>query len=387
MADYKSTILYDVDLDKGNTTLKVELPYPLYTEDHSAHKVGVRVFRDGKAVDLTGATVTGYFRRPPKDESSSAETVILNGTADGNTAACVFNQYCYPYRGPFAFVLKISTTSMIHALLGMTGTILPARTTAIVDDSNVIPSLDDLLKQVEVMRTATAESKQATSNANAATTAANSAAKSANDAASAATTAAKSASDAASTANAAAKSATDAAADTRNAISQAKEAASNANAQAEAVTAAGQAATDAAAAANEAARAATTAAGNATDAAQTANTVAAKLDGLTVSAVDGTTAKAEISEVDDHKSILFTLPIGKTPALTFLVTTGAPGTEAEVTAVTGTAEAPVIHLTIPRGDTGSVNNLDALLEEEFTNRDLTALSDDQIDAAITAGEE
>ena len=387
MADYKSTILYDVDLDKGNTTLKVELPYPLYTEDHSAHKVGVRVFRDGKAVDLTGATVTGYFRRPPKDESSSAETVILSGTAEGNIAACMFNQHCYPYRGPFAFVLKIGTASMTHALLGMTGTILPARTPAIVDDSNVIPSLDDLLQQVTAMRTATAESKQATSNANAATTAANSAAKSANDAASAATAAAKSANDAASTANAAAKSATDAAADTRNATSQAKKAASNANTQAEAVTAAGQAATDAAAAATEAAQAANAAAGNATDAAQAADTATAKLNGLTVSAVDGTAAAAEVSEADGHKSILFTLPVGKTPALTFLVTTGAPGTEAEVTAVTGTAEAPVIHLTIPRGDTGSVDNLDTLFQEEFTSRDLTALSDDQINAAITAGEE
>lgn len=45
------------------------------------------------------------------------------------------------------------------------------------------------------------------------------------------------------------------------------------------------------------------------------------------------------------------------PALTFRVATGAPGTNVQMT-ITGTAEEPVITLTIPRGDTGAVDGLD-----------------------------
>lgn len=45
------------------------------------------------------------------------------------------------------------------------------------------------------------------------------------------------------------------------------------------------------------------------------------------------------------------------PALTFRVATGAPGTNVQMV-ITGTAEEPVITLTIPRGDTGAVEGLD-----------------------------
>lgn len=48
---------------------------------------------------------------------------------------------------------------------------------------------------------------------------------------------------------------------------------------------------------------------------------------------------------------------GRTPQITFEVATGEPGTQATAT-VSGTAEAPHILLTIPRGETGAIEGLD-----------------------------
>lgn len=113
--------------------------------------------------------------------------------------------------------------------------------------------------------------------------------------------------------------------------------------------------------ANTAASAANTAAANANTAKDTANAAAAKIDNMTVSAtpVETGTATAALSTVDGHYHLALGLPkgdTGATPQISVQVQTGAAGSEASVS-VSGTAENPVIHLTIPRGDVGAIENL------------------------------
>lgn len=114
-------------------------------------------------------------------------------------------------------------------------------------------------------------------------------------------------------------------------------------------------------AANTAASTANTAATNANTAKDAANAAAVKIDAMTVSAtpVETGTATAELSTVDGHYHLSLGLPkgdTGATPQISVQVQTGAAGSEAQVS-VSGTAEEPVIHLTIPRGETGRVENL------------------------------
>ena len=114
-------------------------------------------------------------------------------------------------------------------------------------------------------------------------------------------------------------------------------------------------------AANTAASTANTAAANANTAKDTANAAAAKIDNMTVSATPATTgtATAELSAVGGHYHLALGLPkgdTGATPQISVQVQTGAAGSEASVS-VSGTSEEPVIHLTIPRGDTGRIENL------------------------------
>ena len=114
-------------------------------------------------------------------------------------------------------------------------------------------------------------------------------------------------------------------------------------------------------AANTAASAANTAATNANTAKDAANAAAAKIDNMTVLAtpVSTGTATAALSTVDGHYHLTLGLPkgdTGATPQISVQVQTGAAGSEASVS-VSGTAEEPVIHLTIPRGDVGRIENL------------------------------
>lgn len=113
--------------------------------------------------------------------------------------------------------------------------------------------------------------------------------------------------------------------------------------------------------ANTAANTANTAATNANAAKDAANAAAGKIDNMTVSAtpVSTGTATAALSTVDGHYHLALGLPkgdTGATPRISVQVTTGEPGTEASVVQ-SGTAEAPVLDLTIPRGNTGDIGAL------------------------------
>ena len=95
----------------------------------------------------------------------------------------------------------------------------------------------------------------------------------------------------------------------------------------------------------------------------------------------GAAPTVELTEVGGHYNIALGLPKGEkgdpgaTPRITVQVKTGEPGTAASTT------EAPVIELTIPRGDTGSIGSLtingktpDSAGKVELTAADVGALS-------------
>lgn len=120
--------------------------------------------------------------------------------------------------------------------------------------------------------------------------------------------------------------------------------------------------------ADNAAAQANTEAANASTAAKNANSAAHKLNGMTVSAkglAPGEPPTALFSDDGEKYSIDFGIPrgnTGATPQITVRVKTGEPGSSASVEQ-SGTAENPIIDLTIPRGLPGVVT-FDALTEEQ-----------------------
>lgn len=310
----------DVDAEIQMTPLK-----SLYASgDKNAHIFELSLYRGAEEIDLSGASAQGYFIR------ADGYTVPITGAISGNIVTFTLSEGCYYVVGNFNLIIKVSIAESRKSVFWGNGYVVRSMTDAIVDEENVIPSLDELLAQIA---------------------AAESAAKAANQAASAANSAATSAAQAASAAN------------------------TNASV------------------ANSAANAAKAAATTATDA-------ATKIDDMTIIATGlaaGAAPTAELAEVDGHYNIVLGLPKGDkgdpgaTPQITVQVKTGEPGTAASVKQ-TGTAEAPVIELTIPRGDTGSIGGLtingktpDSAGKVELIAADVRARADDWMPTAADVG--
>lgn len=306
----------DVDAEIQMTPLK-----SLYASgDKDAHVFELSLYRGEQEMDLSGASAQGYFIR------ADGYTVPITGSISGNVVTLTLSEGCYYVVGNFNLIIKVSIAESRKSVFWGNGYVVRSMTDAIVDEENVIPSLDELLAQIA---------------------AAESAANAANQAASAASSAATSAAQAASAANANA---------------------SKAN----------------------------SAANSATAAANTATAAATKINDMTISATGlaaGAAPTAALTEVDGHYNIVLGIPrgdkgdTGATPQITVQVKTGEPGTAASVKQ-TGTAEAPVIELTIPRGDTGSLGALtingkapDSAGKVELTAADVGALSG--TDATLT----
>lgn len=159
----------------------------MLTGDNLAHTWRVRVFDGGEAVALTGATVTGYFVR------TDGNTVAVQGSVEGSTAIVTLAQACYAFEGDLKGVMRLTLGGKTVTLSVLTLMVRKVLTDAIIDPGNVIPSLEDLLAQIEAMETATAAANTAAGAANTAAAAADSATSAANTAATAATNAANAA--------------------------------------------------------------------------------------------------------------------------------------------------------------------------------------------------
>lgn len=274
--------------------------------DKNAHTFELALYRNKEPLEIDGAGVIGYFIR------ADGYTVPVNGTASGSVAKVTLSESCYAVIGQFNLIIKVAVGSERKAVFWGNGYITRSQTDAIIDPSQTIPSLDELLAQIAATEAA-----------------------------------AKAANTAATNANSAAKAAQTATTDANAATKAANTAATNANG------------------ATKATQAATTDANTATKA---ANTAAGKIDNMTVQVsglAAGAAPTADLSLVDGHYNLSFAIPkgdkgntgaTGATPEITVKVVTGEAGTQASV-AQSGTTENPVITLTIPRGDTGSIDNL------------------------------
>lgn len=177
----------DIDLRCGAQTPQIWPNALMLTGDNLAHTWRVRVFDGGEAVALTGATVTGYFVR------TDGNTVAVQGSVEGSTAIVTLAQACYAFEGDLKGVMRLTLGGKTVTLSVLTLMVRKVLTDAIIDPGNVIPSLEDLLAQIEAMETATAAANTAAGAANTAAAAAGSAASAANTAATAATNAASAA--------------------------------------------------------------------------------------------------------------------------------------------------------------------------------------------------
>ena len=173
------SIEQSVDLTRGAQDPQVWPDALLVQGDENAHTWRVAIRIGGKPARITG-TVTGYFIR------SDDYMVPVEGNLDGHIASVTLNASCYAVEGDMRAVMQIETDGLTLTLAAI---ILPVRrllSDSIVDNEHKIPSIAELLAQVEAMKKAIADAKSATENAEAQAAAARSAADKAYKSASAA---------------------------------------------------------------------------------------------------------------------------------------------------------------------------------------------------------
>lgn len=327
--------------------------------DRSANKIVITVMEGDSPASLSGVSASGIFVR------QSGLEVPLTGSISGNVVTVLLNDHCYVESGHYEAFVRLKAGEALRTILLISGNVYKDGDGAYVDVENVIPSIDDLLAQISAMRQGT------------------------------------------------------------------------------------EAANAAAASANTAADAANTAKKNADTATASANSAASKINNMTVAATGraaGAAPTATISETSGHKHILFGIPkgdkgdtgatgpqgpqglkgdkgdtgakgetgpqgpkgdkgdtgatgetgpqgakgnTGATPNLQIgTVTTGEPGTNASAS-IRGTAEDPILDLQIPRGNTGTVENLEDVIGESAVvytqSQALTDAQKQQARANIGAG--
>lgn len=330
-----------VELNKGIRKTFFETLF--VTGNVKAHRIDVPLLRNGQPVSIpSGAKVEGYLTRYADDV-----TVQNPGTASGNVVSVTLEKGCYAKPGAFALTIQVTVDGVTNTVFWGESSIFSSTAETIIDGNYIIYDIAELLKRIDAMKEATEAAETATTNANNATKTANTAATNAGNATKAANTA------------------------TTNA--------------------------------NSATKATKTATTNADNATKAANTASEKINNMTVkvSGLDaGTAPTANLELVDGHYNLSFAIPkgdkgntgaTGATPQITVKVVTGEPGTAASV-AQSGTAEAPIITLTIPRGDTGSLGSLtingktpDSAGKVELTAADVGARADDWMPTAADVG--
>lgn len=169
-------ISQEIDLQRGVQAPQVWANALIVCGDSKAHTWRVTIMDGGKPANLSGI-VTGYFVR------GDNATVKVSGTLTGNVASVTLDESCYNVEGDIVAVMRIRTSAGRITLAALIFSVRRIITDTIVDPENVIPSLDDLLAQIERMESSIQAADTATATANAAATNANAAAAAANAAA------------------------------------------------------------------------------------------------------------------------------------------------------------------------------------------------------------
>lgn len=130
----------------------------MFTGDDKGALVGVRLYDNGVAYSGGGA-VTGAVKR------LDGGRVVLTGTLSGNAASVVIPAAALAYAGPIGvqIILTVGSqkTTVLKAIYNVDDTSGVA-----VDPGELVPDIDELLAEIENMRTATADALAAAAAAN-----------------------------------------------------------------------------------------------------------------------------------------------------------------------------------------------------------------------------
>ena len=159
MAIYKRDIA-SINLETG-TIHRTFLNHSIGYKDQKADHFGIRVFRDGEPVDLTGVSVQGVFMPPQGDPIAITSGNIVSG----NEAEVVLPQACYNYDGQFCLAIKLvdSNNSVTGTMRIVDGMVDNTHASGTVAPTGAVPTYQEILSTYDAMVAATAAANGAIS--------------------------------------------------------------------------------------------------------------------------------------------------------------------------------------------------------------------------------
>ena len=146
----RGPLRFAIDLTSG--LIQQPIKPQLMKGDKRANTIIVVLTEDKKPVDLSGVTVTGSFISPV-----GGVEIPLAGSVNGNEASVVLADECYAEEGFFEANVKLTVGETSRTILSITGHVLSKGSGAVIDVGDVIPSVDDIIAQMETMRVVTAQ--------------------------------------------------------------------------------------------------------------------------------------------------------------------------------------------------------------------------------------
>lgn len=132
---------YRVDLCKPVHLIQMDVPF--FKGDKNAHRFHVTLERNGCAIDVKDLSATGYMVRADK------QTVIWDAQVDGCDIYLTMPAACYAVAGCFRLLLRVTSGDTVETALWVEGSIRESVTDAIVDPEDKLPSLNELIEQIE----------------------------------------------------------------------------------------------------------------------------------------------------------------------------------------------------------------------------------------------
>lgn len=142
MAIYKKNMV-DIELENGSIHRSF-LNRPIGKGDNQADRFGVRVFRNKVPVELTGVSVSGFFRDP-----NGTNIAITSGVTEGNEAYVVLPQACYNYDGNFTLAIKLTGDGITGTMRIVDGVVANTNIDSPVVPTSEIPTIEEVIALYE----------------------------------------------------------------------------------------------------------------------------------------------------------------------------------------------------------------------------------------------
>lgn len=114
----------------------------VFSQDNGGNLIGVNVYQNGQPATLVGAVSASVIR-------SDGATVAVSGSANGNKVSIVLPQAAYSVPGVISIVIKLVNDPVITTLCAVVANVYQSATDTIVDPGTLIPSIDELIAQIQ----------------------------------------------------------------------------------------------------------------------------------------------------------------------------------------------------------------------------------------------